>query len=246
MAKVFVVASGLALVLVPGANADVVMDQIGPTSAFVTPGTVFASQSFEAAFAGFRVGVIDDFTIGATTKLTEVDAALAGFNGFTAASYGAITAWDVQFYTSVAAAAASLTGNAASQIVAPGAVTLTTPFLAADPRSALATIPINVTLNPGKYWVAVIPELAFGTNGAQIGVYSSNYVAGGPNGSNAVQVNPGGGFGFPGNQSALGINAAYRLIGTAAAVPEPSLPVLASVGLVAAFIARRWTRKNAA
>jgi PEP-CTERM motif len=238
-----ILTSVLALGSVSSARADIIMDQIGPNPTFVQGMTAHTSQIFEAGLATFNIAVIDNFSItGGAKTLTEVDAAVVGFGGFTAASYAAITAWNVEIYSSVAAAAGNLTGNVAAFSVAPGAVTVTKPF-GTDALSALAAVPINVTLGNGTYYVAVTPVLNFGSSQATIGVYESTF-AGTPSDSNAFQVNPAGGFGFPGNQTALNVNAAYRIIGTAA-VPEPSVTVLASAGLAGVFFARRWKSRKA-
>lgn len=125
--------------------------------------------------------------------------------------------------------------------VAPSAVTLTHPY-GSDTYSGIASIPINLTLANGTYYIGVIPVMNYGSAGAEIGIYNSSY-GGTPGDSNAYQVNPGGGFGYIDGELALGTNAAYRIL-AASSVPEPSVPMLVTVGLAALFGARRWKRKR--
>lgn len=205
-------------------------------------GTASASQDFEAANNAFDVAAIDDFTIGGAENIVSVQAVFLGFNGFN--SYNNITNYRVEFYTSTASGAANLTGNAGSQIVAPGGVTVNTSFDASSTLVALVTIPVNITLaSAGTYWVGVVPVLDF-ANG-QSGLMQSNFGAGFPNGINAVHVNPGGGFAFPGNQTPIltggtGVNLAYRV--TAAPVPEPM--TLSVFALALGALAARRRKKS--
>jgi hypothetical protein len=140
----------------------------------------------------------------------------------------------------VVAAASSLTGNIANISIAEADINATDPY-GTDKFSALAQIGVNVTLGVGTYYLAVIPALNFNNNnGAEIGIYNSTF--GGD--SNAIEVNPGGGFGFTNNQSALNSNAAYRIIGNVpAVVPEPSSVLMLSTGLALAF--HRFRRARA-
>lgn len=228
-----ILAFGFVLGFGSAANADLIMDQIGSASNMVL-GDPNTSQIFEPMYAASSVAVLDNFSItNGPTTLTEVDAATLGFAGFSSASYGHITAWDVEIYSSISAGVQSLTGDVASFTVAPSSVTLTTPFTS-EAYSALVEVPVNVTLGNGTYYVAVIAALNVAQS-EEIGVYESR--TGTPGDSNAYQVNPGGGLGLPGNEDALGVNAAYRIIGTPAAVPEPSPTVLASVVIAAALFA---------
>jgi len=226
------IASFALLAMAAGASADVVvMDQIGPDPTATAAGAVYASQEFPD-FATFTIAGIDDFTIASGGSVSRVDAVLGFFNT-TTPSFANVTGYRVQFYTSVAAAAANQTGNAGTATVAPGLVTVTTPFGPTTDGRGLVSIPVTgVTLGAGTYWVAVQPIMAFGTGG-QIGPVSS--VIGN---LNAVQTNPAGGFAFPGNQQTINppTNLGYRV----AMVPAPgSLALLGLGGLAAARRRRR-------
>ena len=212
-----VVATVLALGFVSMAKADIIMDQIGPNPSYVQGQSADVSQIFEPAYASSDVAVIDNFSItGGAKTLTEVDAAVMGFNLFAVGDFAKVTAWNVEFYSSPSAAAKNLTGDVGAFSIAPGAIKLTTPF-GTDATSALAAIPIHLTLGNGTYFVAVTPVMNYGA-GSEIGVYESLY-GGTPSDSDAMQVNPGGGMGFASNQSALDADAAYRILG----VPDLSV-----------------------
>ncbi len=182
-----------------------------------------SSQHFGSPNSAFDIAEIDDFSIGsANVALNSLDAVFLGFSGFT--SYSNVTAWDIEVYSSVSAAAANLNGNVIHLVLAAGNpnISITTGAVGGDPLSALVSFNLNssgLSLNANtSYYLAVIPELNFANGGGQLGVVDSS--GGIPGGANALQVNPGGGFGFPGNVSQLTVNAAYRL--NATAVPEPS------------------------
>jgi hypothetical protein len=244
--RVGLIAAGVVLVAQGSSRAGVttILDQIGPNSSYLQSETAYTSQIFGAPNNSFNVAVVDNFSITtAGTALTEVDAAVLGFGSFTAGSYNAVTSVRVEIYSSLAAAASSATGDVADINVTKANITLTTPF-GGDQYSALAQLNVNVTLGVGTYYLAVVPALNFSnTNGAEIGVYASNYAGD----SNAYQVNPAGGFGFTNNLNALGANAAYRVLGNvpSVAVPEPSSVVILSTGLALAFAFNRFRRARA-
>lgn len=223
--------SALAFAAVVGsAQAVVVMDHIGGNPLDMT-GTINASQDFETANNAFDVAVLDDFTLGSASILTSVEAFMGGWNGFT--SFNNVLNYRVEIYSSIAAAGTNLTGNAGSQTVAPGSVTVNTAYttLAA---TGLITIPVNINLAAGTYWVAVIGQMNF-TGGGQMGVAVSNFAGANPGGSNAAQANPGGGFAF-GPTQPLPSNAAYRI--NANPVPEPGTMIALGLG-ASALLARR-------
>jgi hypothetical protein len=231
----------VALVAAAGASAQVVMDQIGPDPTATTGLATYASQQFEPANTNFNIAALDDFNLAAAGTVQRVEAVLGFFNG---GSLPAITGYRVEFYSSVAAAAANLTGDQGSVTLAPGAVTVTPNFgvnIGQTPN-ILVSIPVaGVNLTAGTHWVSVIPIMNF-TGGGQVGVSRSMLGAS----LNAHQANPGGGFAFPGNFSQIdgdaatpgvqGINLAYRVT----MVPAPgSLALLGLGGLVATRRRRR-------
>jgi hypothetical protein len=241
-AGVAVLTAGIVLGL-PGssrAGLTTILDQIGPNPTYVQGNTAYNSQIFGSPYTKDNLGVVDNFSITtAGTTLTEVDAAILGSAGFVAGDYAEVTAFRVEVYSSVAAAASSLTGDVYEESAKPTDFTLTAPY-GTDPFSALARISIDLTLGVGTYELALIPVLNYtSSDGAKIGVYSSTY--GGD--SNAYQVNPGGGFGFAGNTNALDTNAAYRILGNVpSTVPEPSTAILLAMGLAVASLGFRRAR----
>ncbi len=219
------------------ASYATVLDQIGPDSSSLQPGFAFTSQYFGPPYVSFSIAAVAHFAIdGPGLTLSEVDAAFLGFGGFVPADFAAITGYNVGIYSTVAAAAHSLTGDVANFNVKAASVGLTTAFGPAD--SALAQIPINLALGEGSYYVGVTVSLDFtATNGAEIGVYGSSI--GGDSG--VFQVNPGGGFGFVGNNSMLTANAAYRILAKPAADATPAPPSLLLCG-IAGVLGLGWAR----
>lgn len=182
-----------------------------------------ASQHFGSPNSAFDIAQIDNFSIGASNvNLNSVDAVFLGFAGFT--SYNNVTAWDIEVYSSVGAAASNLNGDVIHLVLAAGNpnISITTGYVGADPLSALVSFDLNssgLSLNANTgYFLTVIPELNFAAGGGQLGIFDSS--GGTPGGANSFQANPAGGFGFPGNIQQNTVNAALRL--TATAVPEPS------------------------
>lgn len=218
------------------ANAETIMNQIGTDAQL---GAIRASQEFEPVNAAFNVAMIDNFSTSATGfVLTEVRAVVGLFGGtLPPRSFSNITGWRVEIYTAPGAAASNLTGDAGSQTVAPGSVTVDNSFHSSD-DVALVYIPVSIVLAPSTaYWLGVIPIMNFGGGFGQTGIV--DFTGGGtPGDSNSVQVNPGGGFGLPGGQAARNTNCSYAID----AVPEPASMIALGAGLVG-LIARR--RRNA-
>jgi hypothetical protein len=226
------IASALVLAAAAGANAQVIFDQIGPDATATNGRNVWASQDFEAAFDAFDINGIDDFTTTGGT-ISRVEAVMGFFNS-TTNDYAGVTNWRVEIYTTPAAAGGNLTGNAGSQTVAPGAVTITTGVYTPNGANpALISIPVNISLAAGTYWIGVMPVMDFGTSG-QLGVAGSTL-----GNLNAMQANPGAGFGFGTTQSinaaAGGENLAYRIT----MVPAPGSVALLALGGLAAARRRR-------
>jgi hypothetical protein len=209
----------------------IIMDQIGSNPADTgSSQVIYASQQFEAAFSQFDIGLIDDFN-SPGLPLVKIEF-VGGIWNTGAPSWNNVQFYRVEFYSSIAAAASNLTGDVASVTVPTNSVTVDTSPYPGDPNQrALVSIPLpNVNVGSGTRWVAVIPRMDFSPSG-QTGVSSSAYSGANPGGNNMTHVNPGGGFGMPGNQQAYQLNAAYRIT----AVPEPAsvLALLAGLGLLA-------------
>ncbi len=233
-------ALGISTVCFSRAGAVVVLDQIGSSGSAFAGANAYTSQFFDDD-PTFSLSAVDDFTAATLLRLTNVTAATEGFNGF--ASYANITGYEVNVYSSLSAANNGLNGDVAHLLINPANATLSTSFNG-DANSALVSLPLSILLpRAGTFYLSVIADLDFG-NGGQLGVFGSTGLAGVvPGGSNAHAENPGGDLGLPGNESALGVDLAYRI--TADAVPEPSTGILmrgASALLAAGWRATRGAR----
>lgn len=221
------------------ANADVVLNNLSFTMG--DHDVSQASQDFEASLNQFDVATIDDFTVTASQTLVQsVEVILSGWipTGFTNANYsnGVISSYRVEFYTSLAAATANLTGDAGSTSVAFGSSTVTVlGWTGQFAGAAHVVLPVNVTLpGAGTYWMGIMPVMDFAAGG-QIGV---DTILPALDNQNAYQANPAGGFAIPGNLKALNLDASYKID----AVPEPASMIALGLG-VTALLARR--RKKA-
>ncbi|BBO22434.1 MAG: PEP-CTERM sorting domain-containing protein [Fimbriimonadaceae bacterium] len=213
------------------ASAVVIMDQIGANPADVSATGTAASQDFETSLDAYDIGVLDNFNTTAQTTITSVDAFMGGWNGFT--SFTNILFYRVEIFSSVAAAASSLTGDVGSATVGVGSAIVNTGYTG-ETASALVTLPVNIVVpTAGTYFVSVMGRMDFTPNG-QVGIRGSNYAGAFPGGTDAMQANPGGGFqqgtSFPTNSM-----AAYRIEGSV--VPEPT--TMAGLGLALVALARR-------
>lgn len=224
------------------ASADTFMDQIGTPgnySDLITMEPFGANQIFEPAFSTFNSAVIDDFGVSGPANVTLVEVVLELSSGDV--TFGDITGWHVEFYSSVAAGAASLTGDIASVSLLPAAVTVTPIITGALGDSALISAPVNLNLPAaGTYYVALIPELNLGADSDQTFTVASGTFAGTPGGDNAFGINPGNGFGV-GTSVADVDDAALRVIGTLLAVPEPS--TYGAIAAVMGTVALAWRRR---
>jgi hypothetical protein len=205
----------LALAASPGAHATVLMDQIGTDPSFFTGLNAATSENFSDD-PTFSISLVDDFTLSGAALLTNVEAATLGFGAFN--SYSDLTGFDVNIYSSLAAANSSITGNIYHVTIPEATATVDTPF-SGDATSALVILPVTKLLLKGTYYISVLADGSFADDG-EVGVYVSTGLSGStPGGVNSVQDNPGGGFGLTGNTQAGGGDAAYRIGGVL--VPEP-------------------------
>ena len=197
------------------ARAVTVLDQIGSSGAAFTGLNAYSSQFFSDD-PTFSLSAVDDFSASSILRLTNVTEATEGFNGFT--SYSNVTGYEVNIYSSLTAANDSLDGDVAHVLIGPADATVATSF-SGDADSALISLPVSILLpRAGVFYLSVIADLSFG-DGGQLGVYGSTGLPGAiPGGTNAYAENPGGDLGLPGNESALGVDLAYRV--TADAVPR--------------------------
>jgi len=227
-----------ALATVAASQAVVIMDQIGPSNN-VTGNIGTASQRFEASFGGqFDAGALDNFTVtGSAFNITQVEAVFAsqapgagGFNYSTMVQNVAI-----EIYSSPTAAQANLNGDVVHQVLTSG-YSWNTAYTS-QASDALMTATVNFNLNPGTYWLAVIPRADFGTANAQVFVYNSSYAGANPGGNDGWQANPGGGSGSTLQHPTPPPNFAYRINGNA--VPEPASLAVIGVGLAAVIRRRR-------
>jgi hypothetical protein len=215
-----------------------VMDQIGPSGAFFTGKTGYSSQRFGDAPTS-SLAAVDNFSTAGAFNITNIQAALLGFNGFT--SYNNVTGWEINIYSSQAAAVSNLNGDLFHVVLTAAQATLTQPF-SGDALSALASFAVNFAVaSAGTYYVSVIPDMNFTGNG-QIGVYGTTGLPGSnPGDINGFTVNPGGGLGLPGNRQNQNVDFAYRITGNApTGVPDGgSTALLLGFGVVGLCAAQR-------
>ena len=184
-----------------------------------------ASQIFEDDFSDYDIAAGDDFLVSSVPHITNVQAVIGGYNGYVGST--GITGYEVEIYSSEAAAGNSLTGNVFSESLTPAEVTVNDAMFAAEGGS-LVTLPVDFTLAPGTYYLAVIPDNSFEDDG-QTGLFNA---AGTSGGLNAFQANPNGAFGFGATQTITPVtDLAYAIY----AVPEPTTYAALGVLLVGGF-----------
>ncbi len=184
----------LTLTASPSARAvTTIMDQIGTTGSFFTGDNAATSENF-SDFSTYDIATVDDFTVPAGgTTITNASAAMLGFGGFT--SFSLLTGYDVNIYSTVAKANASVTGDLFHTTIPVASATVTTPF-SGDAESGLVSLPVSITLPAGTYYISILADGSFSGDG-EVGVYEGTGLTGSkPGGVNAFQENPGGGFGF--------------------------------------------------
>lgn len=248
--------ASLAIIAAAPASAGTVA---GTTSAVYdngAPSNIFSLNNACGCDPTWSSVAIQQVKLTAKTKLTGIDAALIAYNqndpSYSVAphfgGFDKTQGYQVNVYSSVAAAAANLTGDVYSLTVAGNAPTFGSAlnidpnawFLPFSPGSTTASIAIDKVLNAGTYYVGVIALTDPDIDGQE-----SVFVAGGA-GSGGTLANPGGSWGTyfgPGNSWDVGSKLGYRLDGLqgVAGVPEPAswALMIAGFGLAGAGVRRR-------
>lgn len=189
-----------------------IMDQIGNADGSDVTVNLYACQYFEEAYAQYDVAMLDDFDNASGAVATHVSAVIGGWNNY--AGLDAVQGAQLNFYTAVEEAGASLTGYVSADF----------DVIAGDPSWPDGATGDLVTVSGGPWainggvgYVALIPINEYATNG-QTGLAGSNLGDGA-----AWQANPGGGFGFGPWQDLVG-NAAYRIEGQSGDPCNAALP----------------------
>lgn len=183
-----------------GSSADILMDQIGLNDGLDTGVDLLACQYFESLYSAYDIAVLDDFD-GAGETIVMIEAVVDGWNGFY--DLAAVTGYHLNLYTDPSAGAANLTGDIADQFIDADEAVVN---LAWEGYGWDLGFNCQMLAATGTNWIAVIPVNEFASNG-QTAIIDS-YIG---NGTNAWQVNPGGGFGIPGNMEDAGLEVAYRV-----------------------------------
>ena len=139
-----------------------VIDQIGRDdgSTLIGPGSP-ANQYFEPAYSQYDIAALDDFTIGGGLTITSVEAVIGGFNGYV--DTDSITGYQVNIYSSPAAAGMNLVGDVFSQDFDTPTSSFVYPVMFGSGTSTNSQFDVNMELAAGTYWVSVIPTNVFGT-----------------------------------------------------------------------------------
>jgi len=229
----------LASTIAAPATAGVLSNHLAASYANIGPSNIFTLNNACGCDPTFSSATIDQFTLGATSHLTSVQAALVEIDqndpSYSVAphfgGFDKTQGYQVNVYSSAAAAATNLTGDVYSHEFAPTAPSFGaaldiagTGFAPYSSGSTLATFAIDATLGAGTYWLSVISR-----NDPDIDGQESIFVGLSGTGS-ARLANPGGAwvdaFGFGvGTQFAFSdlpgfaSRAGYAVSGT---VPEPA------------------------
>jgi hypothetical protein len=227
------------------AQAITLVDQIGADPALTLDQFRVNSQDFEAAIDEFDSASVDDFTASSAVTLSKIEAVVQGGTyqpvvrdgvnqlEFFATTYDPVQAWLVEIYSSRDMAQRDVVGDIASFSFLPNQVTLDPTGYA--PFSRLLSIPVNLRLDAGTYWLAVRAKANFTSPDPNL--FQQFFIHKSPLGDNNALLS------IPGldpNQIAglQGGNAAYRVQADAVPVPLPSL-LPGVVGMGIATLRRR-------
>ena len=255
LAGVLLVAGVAAAVAAPAAGATL-SNNLASGYSDIGPSNIFTLNNACGCDPTWSSAAIDSFTLGSAAHLTSVKAALIEVNqndpSYSVAphfgGFDKTNGYQVNIYSSAAAAASNLTGDVYSTTIAPTSPGFGAPldlparFANFSSDSSLATFGIDKKLGAGTYWLSVIgltdPDV-FGQESIFIGLAGTG---------NAKLANPGGSWGTyfgPGtlfNFTDLGgaSQAGYAVFGS---VPEPAswALLIAGFGLTGAAMRRRVT-----
>jgi len=204
------------------AAADIMWDQIGEYDGSGIGANIMACQDFEAGFDAYDVVVADNFT-GDGSSIDMLEMVIGGWNGFVDPS--GVTGYTANLYSSDAQTGVSLVGDIDSNYVDAANVTIDANWTGAN---FLLVLDPGVTSVAGEQLIGLIPANEYATNG-QTGCADSAA----SDGTNAIQGNPGGGFGFGTWQAIVDadgttpVDGAYRIGGYMAGDPcDDALPTL--------------------
>jgi hypothetical protein len=190
-------------------QAATLLDQIGPDNTATSANQMNASQVFDAPNSVYSTAALDDFIVPASPNGIKINTIEAVAGNFSGNSLATVTSYDVSIFSSVSAALSSFVGD-----MGYGSFAVPTSSVGpwtSDSSSRLLTFDmssINIVLPAGTYFLSVIPHLDYSQYG-QSGIFQSTIGA-----SDSYQVNPDGGFGFPGGISDANPQPlAYRING---------------------------------
>lgn len=177
----------LALILPNYLYADVELDQIGLIDGSSVGNTYEFSQYFEADYPDFNIASLDNFSISTPLSLNRVECVIGGWNGFEDPS--SISFYETNVYSSPEAAGKVLTGDVSTWSVDSADAIVSSDWTG---FGFLIECPVTLVLDAeGEYWFSLIPQNDFGPSG-QTGIANS-FIG---DGIQAIQANPGEGFGF--------------------------------------------------